>query len=176
MGPGFNLILTHEHGIENFRFILSKLRSIGLNYVLVDKGPSVMLLRVDDPYSFVEKLREVFAGTRVIYRAIPVDAVVDPYVEVVAEKAAELAASKIPPDKTYRVTLNGRLYWLETRAPAHTMDAVRVIAEKIDRPVSLKHPDYVVYVRSVKLFHRRRYATITVTTPDKILATVSGRP
>jgi len=38
----------------------------------------------------------------------------------VAEKARELAEQKIPVDKTFRVTLHGRLYWAETRLPAHT--------------------------------------------------------
>ena len=60
--------------------------------------------------------------------------------------------------------------------PAHSLDAIRVIAEKIDRPVSLTHPDYVVYIRSVRLYHRRRVATLTVTTPDKILSLASSRP
>jgi tRNA acetyltransferase TAN1 len=55
------------------------------------------------------------------------------------------------------------------------MDAIRVIAERINRPVSLKKPDYVVYIRSIKLYHRRRYAAITVTTPDMILSK-SGKP
>ncbi len=102
--------------------------------------------------------------------------VTDPYVEIVAEKSRELALEKIPVDKTYRVTLHGRLYWLETRLPAHTMDAIRVIADKIDRQVSLTHPDYLVYIRSVKLYHRRRYATITVTSPSNIMALKSDKP
>jgi len=172
----FNIMITHEPGLENYRFILAKLRSSGLNHVVVDKGPSVILLRVDDPYSFVSRFKEVAGEIQVVYRVIPIDVVTDPYVEVVAEKARELALERIPSDKTYRVTLHGRLYWLETRLPAHTMDAVRVIAEKIDRTVSLTHPDYVVYVRSVKLYHRRRYATITVTEPSNIVALKSEKP
>ncbi|MCY0868312.1 MAG: THUMP domain-containing protein [Desulfurococcus sp.] len=172
----FNLLITHEPGLENFRLILSKLRSAGLEHIMVDKGSSVILLRVKDPYEFVSEFRSIAGEIPVVYRVIPVDAVTDPYVEVVAEKSGELAESRIPSDKTFRVTLNGRLYWLETRLPAHTMDAVRVIAEKINRPVSLTSPDYLVYIRSVKLYHRRRYAAITVTTPDKILTLKSGRP
>lgn len=173
---GFNLMITHEPGLENYRFILAKLRSVGLNHVLVDKGPSVILLRVEDPYGFTSRLREIAGEIQVVYRVIPVDSVVDPYVEVVAEKARELAEERIPRDRTYRVTLHGRLYWLETRLPAHTMDAVRIIAEKIDRPVSLTNPDYLVYVRSVKLYHRRRYAAVTVTAPSNILTLKSEKP
>jgi len=68
------------------------------------------------------------------------------------------------------------LYWAETKLPAHTMDAIKVIAEGVNRQVSLTHPDYIVYVRSIKLYHRRRYATITVTTPDKIITLKSEKP
>lgn len=171
----FNIIVTHEHGLDNYKFVLSRIRRSGLNYVLVDRAPSIILLRVDNPYEAVRLLREHISDIQVLYRVIPVDAVVNPYVEEVATKSTELASQKIPLDKTFRVILHGRLYWAETRLPAHTMDAIRVIAEKINRPVSLKNPDYVVYIRSVKLYHRRRYATVTVTTPDMILSK-SGKP
>lgn len=172
----FNVVITHEQGLDNYRFIASRLRRTGLDYVIVDKGPSIILLRVEDPYKAVEILRNPVKEIPVIYRVIPVDAVVDPYVEAVARKAGELAETKIPADKTFRVTLHGRLYWAETRLPVHTMDAVRLIAHNINRQVSLTRPDYVVYVRSIKLYHRRRYATITVTTPDMIIATKSSKP
>jgi len=172
----FNIIITHEPGLDNYRFIVSRLRRTGLEHVVVDKGPSVILIRVSDPYQAIETLREPLKDIPVIYRVIPVDTVVDPYVELVASKARELAESKIPQDKTFRVTLHGRLYWAETRLPAHTIDAVRVIANGINRAVSLTNPDYVVYVRSVKLYHRRRYAAITVTTPEKIITLKSSKP
>lgn len=172
----FNIVITHEQGLDNYRFIMSRLRRIGLDYVVVDKGPSVILLRVEDPYKTIEALREPVREIPVIYRVIPVDAVVDPYVEVVARRARELAELKIPPDKTFRVSLHGRLYWAETRLPAHTMDAVKVIAAEINRSVSLTNPDYVVYIRSIKLYHRRRYATVTVTVPSMILAPKATKP
>jgi len=171
----FNIIITHEQGLDNYRFVLSRIRQAGVNYVLVDRAPSIILLRVENPYEFVKTLREHASNIQVLYRVIPVDAVVNPYVEEVAVKATELANSKIPLECTFRVTLHGRLYWAETRLPAHTMDAIRIIAEKINRPVSLRKPDYVVYIRSIKLYHRRRYATITVTKPELIFSK-SGKP
>lgn len=171
----FNVVITHEQGLENYKFVLSRIRRAGVNYVLVDRAPSIILLRVEDPYEFIKALREHIGEIQVLYRVIPVDAVVNPYVEEVAAKAAELSDAKIPLDRTFRVTLHGRLFWAETRLLAHTMDAIRVIAEKISRPVSLKNPDYLVYIRSIKLYHRRRYATVTVSTPDAILSK-SGKP
>lgn len=172
----FNIVITHEQGFDNYRFVISRLRRSGLDFVLVDKGPSVILLKTEDPYKAVDLLRQYAGELPVVYRVIPVDAVVDPYVEAVAQKAKELAEAKIPVDRTFRVTLHGRLYWTETRMPAHTMDAIRVIANGINRAVSLTHPDYVVYIRSIKLYHRRRYATVTVTQPHMILALKSGKP
>ncbi len=172
----FNLMITHEPGPENYRYVLSVLREILGNYSLVDAGTSVILLRVEDPYKAIETLSKNRDKLNIIYRVIPIDKVVDPYVEIVAEEAARLAEEKIPKNKTYRVSLRGRLYWKETRMPAHSMDAIKVIAEKIDRPVSLTHPDYVVYIRSVRLYHRKRVATITVTEPSKILSLKSNRP
>jgi tRNA acetyltransferase TAN1 len=169
-------MITHEPGGENYRFVLSILRRIIGDYKLVDAGTAVILLRVDDPYRVIEELRNHRDELAIIYRVIPIDSIVNPYVEDVAEEAARLAEERIPRDKTYRVSLRGRLYWRETRMPAHSLDAIRVIAEKINRIVSLTHPDYLVYVRSVRLYHRRRVASITVTTPDKILSLKSNRP
>ncbi|WP_448579367.1 hypothetical protein [Thermosphaera sp.] len=172
----FNLMITHEPGLDNYRFVIGSLRSLIRDYQVVDKGPCVILIKVPDPYQAIEDLRSLVKEAPMVYRVIPIDMVVDPYVEEVAEKAGKLALTRIPSDKTYRVTLHGRLYWRDTRMPAHSMDAIRVIAERIDRQVSLSHPDYVVYVRSVKLYHRRRYATITVTTPEKIIVSKSDKP
>ncbi len=175
MSSRFDLIVTHEPGPYNYRYVLSILRDVIGDFQVVDASYSVVLLRTGDPYGVIEKFREKNVKPGVIYRVIPVDKVVDPYVEVVAEEASKLADERIPVDKTYRVSLRGRLYWLETRLPAHTMDAIRVIAEKIKRKVSLENPDYVVYIRSIKFYHRRRFASLTVTETRNILSFKSSR-
>lgn len=144
--------------------------------MVVEAGSTVLLIRSDDPYVAVEKLRSNIDKLGVIYRVIPVDRVLEPYVEVIREVAAELGGQKIPDDKTFKVVLNGRLYWRETRLPAHSRDAIIAIAEKISRKVSLTNPDYVVYVRSVKFRHIRRLATLTVTEAKNILSLKSGKP
>ena len=172
----FNLIVTHEPGPDNYRYVLSILREIVPELVLVDTGPAVLLFKCSDPYDVVDRLREYVGELRMVYRIIPVDTVTNAYVEDVAEEARILAEEKIPNNRTFRITLRGRLYWKETRAPAHSLDAIRIIAEKIDRQVSLTHPDYLVYIRSLRLYGRRRIAAITVTTPDKILSLASGKP
>ncbi|WFO75089.1 THUMP domain-containing protein [Desulfurococcaceae archaeon MEX13E-LK6-19] len=176
MSSTFNLIVTHEPGPDNYRYVVSILREIIPDLVLVDTGPAVLLFKVKDPYSVVEELSKNKDKLNMVYRVIPVDRVTEAYVETVAEEASKLAEEKIPKDKTYRISLRGRLYWKETKMPAHSLDAIKVIAEKIDRTVSLTHPDYVVYIRSLRLYRSRRVAAITVTTPDKILSLASGKP
>jgi tRNA acetyltransferase TAN1 len=171
----FDLIVTHEPGPYNYRYVLSILRDVLGDFRVVDASYSVVLIHTGDPYRAVEKIRESGINPGVIYRVIPVDRVIDPYVEVVAEEASKLADERIPSDKSYRVSLRGRLYWRETRLPAHTMDAIRVIAEKIKRRVSLENPDYVVYIRSIKFYHRRRFASLTVTETRNILSFKSSR-
>jgi len=172
----FNLIVTHEPGPDNYRYVYNLLQEKIKDLILVDSGPAVLLFKTSDPYKVVEELKRHRDQLSMIYRVIPVDIVTEAYVETVAEKASELALSRIPVDKTYRIVLHGRLYWRETKAPAHSLDAISVIAEKIERKVSLTHPDYLVYIRSLKLYRIRRIAAITVTTPDKILSLVSGKP
>lgn len=175
MSNRFNLIVTHEPGPYNYRYVLSILRDVIGDFQVIDSSYSVILVKTSNPYSVIERFRRENIKPGVIYRIIPVDKVVDPYVEIVAEEASRLAHDKIPEDKSYRVSLRGRLYWFETRLPAHTMDAIRVIAEKINRKVSLENPDYVVYIRSIKFYHRRRYASITVTQAENILSFKSTR-
>jgi len=171
----FNLIVTHEPGSYNYRYALRVLRQVIGEFQVVDSSYSVILLRVSDPYKAVEALRSSGVKPGVIYRVIPVDRVLDPYVEVVAEEARKLAEERIPSDKTYKISIRGRLYWRETRMPAHTMDAIRIIAEGIHRKVSLTSPDYVVYIRSVKFYHRRRYAALAVTEAKNIVSFKSSK-
>lgn len=175
MSREFDIIVTHEPGPDNYRYVLSILREIIPELILVDTGPAILLFKCSDPYDVIDRLRGYVNELRIIYRIIPVDSVTNAYVEDVAERAGILAEEKIPVNKTFRITLRGRLYWRETRAPAHSLDAIRIIAEKINRQVSLTHPDYLVYIRSLRLYGRRRVAAITVTIPDYILSLVSGK-
>jgi len=68
------------------------------------------------------------------------------------------------------------LYWIET-GHQHAVGVVKVVATEISRPVSPTNSDYVVYIRSIKLYHlyhRRRYATVTV--PSMIPALKATKP
>ncbi len=171
----FNLIVTYEPGPGNDRYAISIIREIIGDAVYVDSGGGVLVFRVPDPYEAVRKIRERGGEIGVIYRVIPVDATAKPFVEDVAEEAWRLS-EKIPRDASYRIVLHGRLYWRETKQPAHSRDVVLYIAEKIDRRVDLENPEYVVYIRSLKLYYRRRVAAVTVTETSNIVSLASGKP
>ncbi|MEZ0394179.1 MAG: THUMP domain-containing protein [Desulfurococcaceae archaeon] len=173
----FNVLVTHEPGRSNYRHAVSELRRLIGEVVVVDTAPSVILIKVRDPYEAIGALLERASEiTPVIYRIVPIDLVLNPFVEDVAEAAWKLAEERIPREATYRVTLHGRLYWRETRMPASSRDAIEVIARNIARKVSLTSPDYQVYVRSVRLYHRKRVAALAVAPTRMFISLRSGKP
>jgi len=163
----FNLIITYEPGRENAEWVFSQLNScIGASYVVVKVRPSLILLKVDDPYEVWYRIkRELYNKDTAIHRVIPVDEVLDPLVDRVARKAREYAEKRIPRDATYRVTLHGKLFKVDERGrlvKEHSDAAVRKIAEGIDRKVDLRNPQWVIYVRTVPVGKWFLVATLSV--------------
>lgn len=163
----FNLVITYEPGMNNSEWIFSQLNScIGTSYVVAKVRSSIILLGVQDPYNFWYNLRICLEGKDTpIHRIIPVDEVVDPIVDKVAAIAKEYAFKRIPSDATYRVTLHGYLYTVNEKGrlvKLHSIDAIRIIAQDIDRKVDLKNPQWVVYVRSIAVRRWQRVAALSV--------------
>ncbi|MEM1526096.1 MAG: THUMP domain-containing protein [Ignisphaera sp.] len=161
---GFNIIITYEPGEDNSSWVFSQIDScVGASYVVARVRSSIILLNVQDPYSFWRNMKLCLQGKDTpIHRIIPVDAVVDPLLEKVAKIATEYALRRIPGNETYRVTLHGRLYAVNERGrlvKVSSQDAVRVIAQDIDRKVNLKNPQWVVYVRCLPM---RRWQTVAI--------------
>ncbi len=150
----FNLIITYEPGPQHLDHVFKQLNScIGTSYVVLRARPSLLLLRVDDPYRVWYELKKTLYRTETpIQRIIPVDEVVDPLVDRVAKKAREYALKRIPENSTYRVTLHGKLYKVDQSGrlvKESSIEAIKAIANGIDRKVDLKNPQWVVYVRTV---------------------------
>ncbi|ADM28008.1 conserved hypothetical protein [Ignisphaera aggregans DSM 17230] len=150
----FNLIITCEPGRENIDWVFSQINScIGTSYVIVRIRSSLILLAVSNPYEVWYNLKKcLYNKDTPIQRVIPVDEIVDPILDRVSRKAQEYALNRIPRDATYRVTLHGRLYSIDSSGrlvKISSMDAIKAIAEGIDRKVNLKNPDWVVYIRVV---------------------------
>ena len=158
----FNLMITHEPSYQNYKWAMDQITSILGHVVVIDAIQSRILLKVNDPYNALELLTQYLPRDTPILKIIPVDEVVDPYVEDVANVVWDLADSKIPKESTYRITLEGRhLYWKSNGSIAHREEAIKYIASKIDRPVNLKNYEWIVYIKVLRL-HRRERASITV--------------
>ncbi|ALU12225.1 hypothetical protein EYM_01600 [Ignicoccus islandicus DSM 13165] len=126
----------------------------GKNFVVVRKQPSLLIVKYNgDPFEAVKKLKEVVDPRyTTLLKAIPYDASVPADIEEVI-KAVEKFSKKIGEGETYRITLKGPIYefkdddWRELPKE----EAIRRIAEVIDRKVDLENPDWVVYIRSLPL-------------------------
>ncbi len=150
----FNLVITYEIGRENLEWVFSQLNScIGTNYIVVKVRPSMILLKVEDPYDVWFKIKScLYNHDTPIHRVIPVDEVLDPLIDRVKNKAREYAIKRIPEDATYRITLHGKLYTLDSNGrlvKLSSLEAIKIIASEIHRRVDLKNPDWVVYIRTV---------------------------
>ena len=168
----FNLIITHEPGLDNYRWARNQIRQLigeGLRYI--SSYQSVILYDVDeDPHEVAKRLREALSGQATpIIRAIPIDYVTQPYIDDVEEVVKEIS-DKIPPQHTFRITLEGHLYMLVggRRVRLHTIDSIRVLAKHIDREVNLEHPDTVLYIKVVKYMRGRRKAGISLLKPEEL--------
>ncbi len=169
----FNLIVTHEPGLDNYRWARNQMRQIvgeGLRYVT--SYQSVILYDVDsDPHEVAGEVRESLKGVGTpIIRVIPVDAVAEPFIEEVVDVLKDLAP-RLPEGKAFRVTLEGHLYIKGEEGPVrrlHTAESVREIAKIFSNPVNLENPEYVVYVKVVRYFRRRRKAAVSILKPSEL--------
>lgn len=160
----FNIMITYEPGLDNSNWVFSQINScIGTSYVIVKVKSSIILLNVQDPYVFWQEIKRCLQGKDTpIHRVIPVDKVTEPLIDSVAKIAKDYALHRIPESETYRITLHGNLYTVNEYGrlvKIHSIDAVRYIAQYINRRVNLKNPQWVVYVRSLSV---KRWQTIAI--------------
>ncbi|MFN3268376.1 MAG: hypothetical protein ACK416_03860, partial [Zestosphaera sp.] len=102
---------------------------------------------------------------------IPVDYVVDPYLDEVVEVVKNMVA-KIPPNESFRVTLQGHLMSVSPegrKIMMHSIDSIREIAKYIDRPVNLENPDWVVFIKIVKVMRGKRVAAVSLLKPHELI-------
>ncbi|MEM1681993.1 MAG: THUMP domain-containing protein [Sulfolobales archaeon] len=153
--PDFNLIVVHEPGIENYERVRNYVKQLLGNRVIYTYSyQSVVLYKcLNDPHECAKTIREGShrAGVPII-KAIPVDYVVKANIEFVKEAVRKLV-DRIPQGETFRVTLQGHLEKIEEdySIELSSNEAVREIASEVNRPVNLVEPDWVVYVRVIKI-------------------------
>ncbi|MEM1651314.1 MAG: THUMP domain-containing protein [Sulfolobales archaeon] len=153
--PDFNLIVVHEPGVENYERVRNYVKQLlGNKVVYTYSYQSVVLYKcLDDPHKCAKTIRESSRGTGVpIIKVIPVDYVVKADIAFVREAVRKLV-DRIPQGETFRVTLQGRLEKTEKdySIELSSNEAVREIASEVDRPVNLVEPNWVVYVRVIKI-------------------------
>lgn len=159
----FNIIITCEPGRENIDWTFSQINEcIGSSYIVAKVRSSLILLSVADPYSAWYELKVCLYGKDTpIHRVIPVDAVVEPIIDKIVQEAQKYALARIPQNSTFRITLHGKIYAINERGrltKISSMEAIRMIAEGINRKVDLENPEWVIYIRSVPI---RRWNVLT---------------
>ncbi|MCE4611856.1 MAG: THUMP domain-containing protein [Desulfurococcales archaeon] len=168
-----NLLVTHLPVWGGRRLALEDLRTALRGRVrLVASHFNVLLLSVDyeDPLEAVEDLRRGLPRDTVVLRAIPVHRIVaPPEVEDVARVVKEIL-SRAPPG-SFAVRLEGRL--LREGREISRDEAVKVLADPVDRPVNLSNPDILVLVKRFRL-KRLVGAAIYVGPPRGVLSTAKG--
>ncbi|MCE4624294.1 MAG: THUMP domain-containing protein [Desulfurococcales archaeon] len=170
MAP-FNLIVTHLPGYPNKRDAMRQLSWLLDDVEIVDSRPNIILAKVPDPDDAVRRLkRSLPIDSTPILRVIPVHAVTYPKVDSVREVVHRLLREAGP--GSFAVRLDGYLYSDGERL--HRVDAAKIIADGVERPVNLSSPDILVYVKVVR-FRRSYLAAIYVGPPDGILRVVRLR-
>lgn len=170
----FNLIVIHEPGPDNWRWARNQLRQLlGVEGKILTSYQSVMLYFVEgDPHQVADKLRESLRGGGTpIIRVIPVDYVVNPYLDEVIEAVKNIAV-KIPQNESFRITLQGHLMSVDSegrKTMMHSIDSIREIAKYVDRPVNLEKPDWVIFIKVVKVLRGRRVAAVSLLKPQELI-------
>ncbi len=170
-GQLFNLIVSHEPGLPGMRRALREVEAaLGMKVLVFDSPRNLLLLKVDDPFKATALLRERLPLDTVVLRAVPLDSVAAPYLDEVAEEAAQLFSAKARPGNTFAIRLEGHLLDRESGAELHKQEAIRVIAKGIDAPVNLTAPDILVLVKVVRVRRSLHYAGIMVAPPSSIFS------
>lgn len=170
----FNLIVIHEPGPDNWRWARNQLRQLlGAEGKILTSYQSVMLYLVEgDPHQVADKLRESLRGGGTpIIRIIPVDYVVDPYLDEVIEVVKNIVV-KIPQNESFRITLQGHLMSIDSegrKVIMHSIDSIREIAKYVDRPVNLEKPDWIVFIKVVKVLRGKRVAAVSLLKPHELI-------
>lgn len=169
--PDFNLVVVHEPGIENYGRVRNFIKQL-LNgkVVYAYSYQSVVLYKcLDEPHECAEAVRKGSRDAGVpIIKVIPVDCVVGADVGSVREAVRKLV-DRIPQGETFRITLQGHLertegeYSVELSSDA----AIREIASEVDRPVNLTNPDWVIYIRVIRI-GLAKVAAVSVLRPHEL--------
>ncbi|GAB6147937.1 hypothetical protein JCM10135_04780 [Stetteria hydrogenophila] len=164
----FNLIVTHLPGLPMRREAVRQLEALVDEFRVVGYGQSIIYGVAPDPFRAVEEFRRSMPRSTPILRIIPVNDVVKPYIDAVRRSVHTLLSRH--PEGSVAVRIDGHLLDENGRV-MHRRDAAVAIMNGIERPVNLRSPDVLVYIKVTRL-RRWRVAAIYTGPPSGILSTV----
>jgi len=168
----FNLIISHLPGGFAKKEAIMELRRILRDDVdIVATEPNLIFARVRDPDEAVRALKDGLGEFSTILRVVPVYRVVDPNIDAVKSAVDDLLV--MAGEGSFAVRIDGYLRDSDGRL-MHKSDAIARIADGIERPVDLRNPDILVYVKVVRIRHRYS-AAIYVGPPELIISTTKLR-
>ncbi len=174
LAEAFNLIITHLPTYRNYIVARRQVLDILNKPIIVDVQPNIMFLRVDDPDKAVEAFRRTLEDKDTpILRVIPVDKVVEPYVEEVAEWVKRIFYEKCSENSSFAIRMDGHLYSRDPEKEKGWLprdEAIKIIASQIDNPVNLSDPQCLVYIKIVQLYGYTELASLTIGPPSRILS------
>lgn len=166
------MIITHYPGYDNYVVVREKLRKILEDSRIIDTSQSIILLLVSDPYEAVEKLRNSELSSSPVLRIIPVDAVTDVFVDRIREAVHSVFFKKASKNESFKIKIDGRIYRRGEGEveKIHRSEAIEFIARGLDNPVNLDNPDWLIYIKTLRLYRATELASITVCRPSQIIS------
>jgi tRNA acetyltransferase TAN1 len=150
------------------REAIRQLEDVIEGFKVIGYWQSIIYGLVDDPLEAVEVARKSLPMHTPILRMIPVNDVVRPYIDAVKRSVHSLLSKW--PEGSVAVRIDGYIMD-ESGRFMHRRDAAIAIMEGVERPVNLKNPDVLIYVKVTRL-GRDRVAAIYVGPPRGILSIV----
>ncbi len=170
----FNLIITHLPTYRNYIVARRQVLDILNKPIIVDVQPNIMFLRVDDPDNAVESFRRTLVDKDTpILRVIPVDKVIEPYVEEVSEWVKRIFYEKCSDKNSFAIRMDGHLYSRDPEKDKGWLprdEAIKIIASEINNPVNLSDPQCLIYIKIVQLYGYTELASLTIGPPSRILS------
>ncbi len=174
MIPNFNLIATTARGNE-------RAMTNEIVYLLKDdlgdqeakaaktKVRGLIVAKTSlDPLTVMTKFREILSerpyAFRYALRIVPIERVVPTNLEEIKKATAELAASKIAEEQSFRVTIEKRFTEL------HSKDIIEAAVGDIKAKVDLHAPDWVVQIEVLGAL-----TGVSLIKPDDVLAVVKEK-
>ncbi len=150
------------------REAIRQLEGVIEGFKVVGYWQSIIYGLVNEPLEAVEAARKSLPKNTPILRIIPIDDAVKPYIDAVKRSVHRLLSKW--PEGAVAVRIDGYIMD-ESGRIMHRRDAAIAIMEGVERPVNLKNPDVLIYIKVTRL-GRGRVAAIYVGPPRGILSVV----